>query len=377
MKHIYWCIQHLDEVGGTEMVSTDLMNHLVDYYDITAIVTGKIDKQPVYKLDPRIKVFCLNISKSITRLDQSLDKAKKQKRFLKCLGLLLKAAWIYGIRKSHYRHKIHKLVKKNEGTIICSSADNYMFCPKHHEAIFHFHFNAKNYFTKGNKSLLKMSRKPDKIVFLSKSTLNEITKVEKELSEKSTFIYNPIRFIPILDTTFNNNRIIFLGRFADQKNPLLALAVAKELKNKGLTFTLDMFGEGTLTDQMQKYINDNQLEDYAHICGLTHEANKEILKSDLLLLTSKYEGFVLVKGEANALSRPVISSNWGDTVEEMFEQGKDGFIIDSLNPKDYADKIEEIFKDKNMLLKLKKNSYLRSFELSYDKIIPEWRKILG
>jgi glycosyltransferase involved in cell wall biosynthesis len=86
----------------------------------------------------------------------------------------------------------------------------------------------------------------------------------------------------------------------------------------------------------------------------------------------------LVTGEANSQSVPVISSNWGAGVKEVIEDGVSGFIIDSSDPQAYADKVEELFKDKKKLEDLKKSSYeyfVRSH--SREAVKEAWKKILG
>ena len=377
MKKLYWCVQHVDEMGGAEMVSIDLMNHLVDNYDITCIATAEITKPLCYEIDKRIKVVSLNIPKTVTRFDDYANKYRLKHKYFHVIGLALKSFYYYFLRKGHYRRYISKLISQDEGKIICSSADNYLYCPKKHYAIFHYHFNSVKFFSWSEQALLKMSRKPDEYVFLSKSTLDLVVAKKKKLKDKSSYIFNPVRYEPTLNTTYNKNRILFLGRYADQKNPLLALEVAKELKQQGLSFSLDMFGKGALENKMREFIKENNLEDNVSINDVTMDVRGELLKSDLLLFTSKYEGFGLVKIEANACSRPVITSNWGDTVYDVTEDGKDGYVINSVNPKDFANKIIEILSNKETLAKLKETSYKQSYKFAYSNIIPSWIKLLG
>ena len=375
-QKLYWWIQHLDEIGGTEMVSIDLANHLIADFDITLIISSEVIKEPAYKLDPRIKLFYLNIPHEVTRADQYSIRYKREHKHWKGFKLGFKTFLTYTFKRGGYKRKVKKLIKQDPGILICSSGDSYYLAPRGVKTIFHYHFNSRLFFTLGNKMIMAFSRKPDYSVFLSKTTLDTIASKKKRYLNNSSHIYNPVRFSPILDTSYHNNRIVFVGRFAEQKNPLLALAVAKELKDRNFSFTLDMYGEGGLLDKMISYIKDNELENYVHIYEPISNIKEEFRNSDLLLLTSRYEGFALVRSEANAMSTPVISSNWGDTVYEVIKEGEDGYIINSDNPKDYADKIIEVLSDKEKLITLKETSYERSKIFSYEKIIPEWIRLL-
>ncbi len=373
--YLYWHIQHLDQIGGTEMVSTDLMNHLADSFHIVCIVTAKVENEVVYNLDKSIKLFYLNIPQDVTRLDAYALKNKKEKKGYKNIGLFFKAAHYFFFKKHKYRKIIKKLINEHPGKLISSSGDSYMFAPKGVYSIFHFHFNSRNYFTFGNKMLLKMSRKPDQIVFLTKSTMDEVLRKQK-LKSKVSYIYNPIRFEGEEHFDVHNNKIVFLGRFSEQKNPLFALEIINKLKETNLNFSFDMYGDGPLKEPMEKYIKEHNLENVVTIYPMTSKVKEVLRGSDLLLLTSRYEGFVLVKGEANALSVPCISTYFGDSTIEMFENGKDGYYLTSNEPADFANKIYEILSNKDTLIELKKSSLKRSEDLSYTNIIPIWKDLL-
>ena len=138
-----------------------------------------------------------------------------------------------------------------------------------------------------------------------------------------------------------------------------------------------MFGEGPLNDDVKKYQLDNHLEDVVEVNPFSNEIEKEILNSDLLLVTSRYEGFGLAMSEANALSRPWISSNWGSILKERLSLGRNGIVIDSENPEDYANAIIDLLNDKDRLLNMKKASYEESKKLSKEVIVPKWKELLG
>ena len=119
------------------------------------------------------------------------------------------------------------------------------------------------------------------------------------------------------------------------------------------------------------------LEDVVEVNPFSNDIDKEILNSDLLLVTSRYEGFGLAMSEANALSRPWISSNWGSILKERLSLGRNGIVIDSENPEDYANAIIDLLNDKDRLLNMKKASYEESKKLSKEVIVPKWKELLG
>lgn len=376
MKKIYWWIQQINRIGGTEMVSLDLANSLVDHYDITFISTVKIREDIPYKIDPRIKLISLEIPPRCEQIDYLSKKYLKHFRIFSLLFLLLQIMYHYVIRRGHYRKKVYKLLEKDNATLICSSIDTYLLAPKKGRVFFHYHFDSDSFFNRDGWAV-KRSRRPDKFIFLSNATKNEITTKQPDLKDIATYIYNPIRFESVLNTDYFDNTIVFVGRYAEQKNPLLTLAIAKELKERNFKFKLKMFGNGPLLDEVMKYYEDNNLQDVVEINGFSEHVNEEILHSDMLLVTSRYEGFSLVMSEANALSRPWVSSNYGNTLKERLVKDRNGVVVEGENPKDYADAIIELLSDKDKLKKMKEYSYEESKKLSKEVIVPEWIKILG
>lgn len=376
MKKIYWWVQQLNRIGGTEMVTIDLVNHLCDTYDITLISTVKIEGKIPYDIDPRIKVISLEIPTRCERYDYLSKKYLSHGRIFSYLGLVFQIGHYYVFRRHHYRRLIEKHLLDEDATLIGSSIDTYMLSPKKGRVFFHYHFDSDSFFGRDYK-MIKMSRVPDKFIFLSETTKNEVIAKREDLKDKATFIYNPIRFEPVKNEEYHNNTILFVGRYAEQKNPILALDIAKVLKEKSFSFKLKMFGEGPLNEDVKKYQLDNHLEDVTEVNPFSNNIKEEILNSDLLLVTSRYEGFGLAMSEANALSRPWISSNWGSILKERLSEGRNGIVIDSENPEDYAKAIMDLLSDKDRLLEMKKASYEESKKLSKEVIIPKWKELLG
>jgi glycosyltransferase involved in cell wall biosynthesis len=377
MERIYWWIQQLDKIGGTEEVSVDLMNHLADSFDITLISTSSNKDKIVYHLDPRIKVMSLGFPGEVIRCDQFTSAYFQHHQYLKIIKLWHQIVVYYFYRRHKIQKRLESLLKDEKSVLICSSVDSYWLSPRKGHVYYHFHFNSHLFFAFATQFVLAFSRKPDKMIFLSSSTLEKVTSRRKKLKAKSLYIYNPIRFTPVLDLTYHDNTIIFAGRYSYQKNPLLALQTALELKKRNFPFHLKMFGQGAEEEKMKAFVRENNLSEQVSINPPTEELSKEIADSDLLLLTSRFEGFVLVKGEAAALSRPCVSSDWGDTVNEMIVQGEDGYIVNSDDPSSFAEAVEKVLSDKERLLEMKKKAFESSQKLSHEKIMPQWIKLLS
>lgn len=376
MKKIYWQVQQINRIGGAEMVSIDLANHLSKDYDITLISTVKIEGDIPYHIEPTVTVTSWGIPKRIERVDVLTSKYLKHWRIFSLLALYCQVLYHYVLKRPIYMRRMQKKLLEDDAILICSAIDGYMLAPRKGRVFFHFHFDAPTFFRFDNRFVFKHYRKPDKFIFLTKVALDGVLEKMPELKDKAVYVHNPFRFFRVLNTNYHNNTIIFAGRFNTQKNPMLALRIAKELKDRNFPFVLRMFGDPIMKKEMDLYIEENHLEDVIELHGPSNYIHDEMLNSDILLLTSIYEGLPLVLAEANALSLPWVSSYWGPVIDEAFVDGKSGIVIRDGEVNSYANAIIGLLSDKEKLIEAKKNAFEQSINLSHEVIIPLWKEIL-
>ena len=372
MKKIYWAIQQTEHLAGTELVTINIINRLINYRDITLIVTGKKTNNDL-KLDKRVKVVYLNVPYKYTNLSEYLSNLANRHRYFHMIVSFFKGVFYMFFKKYKYRKMILDMTTKDD-LLIFSSYDNYLFAPFFRRVYFHFHFNAKYFRNLGITLGRIWHRKPNKYIFLTETTKSVIEK--KTIYKNNEYVYNPIRFERKENYEWHNNEILFLARYANQKNPLLAVKVARELKNLNVCFHLSMYGNGHMYSRLIEYVDKWDLHDVVKV----HKETKDVLtilnNTDLLLITSRYEGLPLSIIEANSQSVPVISSNWGDAVYEIVNDGENGFVVKTKKPLDYALKIKEVLESKERLLELKKKTYANSERFSDKNIVDKWLKIL-
>lgn len=373
MKKIFWAIQNLECIGGTETVSIDLMNLLVDTYEIHLVCSTRVEEKVNYHLDPRIIVHNLGVSPEISRFDQSWAEYGRSKQYGKRIKLLWMTFVEYVLHRNKRRKQIASWMGKDD-IYVGSALDSYLNAPKGIKVFYHFHFSANNFFSFWNRLMFHFVAKPESFIFLTNETLKEVTAKKKKI--KAVAIHNPIKFDPVLSMSLHHHSLLFVGRFAEQKDPFLALNVAKCLHDERYSFTLTMMGEGHFLTQMNEFVKKNELSEVKIVTGHT-TTREDYLAHDLLLCTSVHEGFCLVKNEANAASLPVVTSHWDGPIEEVFDRENDGFIIESRNPADYANKIKEMLSDEAKFKEMKKRAYESSLKTSPLKIKEQWISLFG
>ena len=115
-------------------------------------------------------------------------------------------------------------------------------------------------------------------------------------------------------------RIVFVGRLAQPKEPLMLLESFNNLppKLKGIA-RIDIIGDGPKRKEVEEFIKKNKLKEKAKLLGnLPRGKVFEVLKkSDIFVLTSKWEGFPRSILEAMSCGLAVIASDVGGVREAV------------------------------------------------------------
>lgn len=138
--------------------------------------------------------------------------------------------------------------------------------------------------------------------------------------------------------------ILCVGRLAAQKNIPRFIDAVEILKNKGLRFRVDWYGQDFKNDYSEKcyaLVKEKGLDDVLFFHPQTPEVIQKYQESDVLCLPSLYEGFPNVLCEAMCCGLPVVCSRVSD-VPQIMEEGVNGFIFDPLDVNDMAEKLEKM-----------------------------------
>jgi glycosyltransferase involved in cell wall biosynthesis len=146
---------------------------------------------------------------------------------------------------------------------------------------------------------------------------------------------------------FSSNDFVvsWVGRFTDIKNPLLALNAFIELtRDSHEKPTLIMVGDGELLEECKKYAAKYGVAVW--FTGWESDIAPYLAASDLLLMTSKNEGFGMVIAEAGFYSVPTVSTDVGG-VREFIIDKKNGILV-TANAESIANQIELLIRDKEL-----------------------------
>lgn len=197
--------------------------------------------------------------------------------------------------------------------------------------------------------------KYNKIVAVSDSAKNIFLETFPKYTDKLEIIYdindaNFIRRMSEQGQSYNDNytglRILTIGRLANQKGYDMALEACKILKEKGIEFKWYSLGIGPLKEEIEKYINENNLENNFKLLGVKSNPYPFIKDCDIYVQTSRFEGFGIAIAEARMLNKPVVTTRF-DAVYNQMKDRKNGLVVD-MNSQGIVNGILELINNKEL-----------------------------
>ena len=167
--------------------------------------------------------------------------------------------------------------------------------------------------------------------------------------KKTISLENPID-IPALQAKAQSAQlatssdIIFLGRCASPKNPLIFINIIKDLAERLPEVRAVMIGDGELFQETKKQIQALGLDRNIHMYGFLENPYGLLHAGKILCMPSSREGFPLAALEALALGKPVVASPVGGLNNIVTPEC--GKLCRS--PKDFAEELFRLLTDKKI-----------------------------
>lgn len=175
--------------------------------------------------------------------------------------------------------------------------------------------------------------------------------------------FPPVKRYEDIDSLIKNKdhvSILWVARFIKLKHPEAPLYVAKELKQNGYEFTLNLIGSGVLEDDIKKSITENGLDENVKLLGTMSPENvREIMeRSEIFLFTSdRNEGWGAVLNESMNSACAVVASGAIGSVPYLIKDGENGYIYKDGDLNDLFAKVKNLIDDDKKRIAFAKNAY--------------------
>ena len=175
----------------------------------------------------------------------------------------------------------------------------------------------------------------DGFVFQSKGAKSYF---DSKVQRRSSVIPNPV-FVDAEDYPKVEKRrktIVTVGRLHPQKNQKLLIDAFALIADKIPEYTLEIYGDGELKEELQRKIDELQLENRVFLKGTSTQIHSLIYDVTLFVLSSDYEGLPNTLLEAMSLGIPCISTDCRPGgAREIIKDHRTGIIT----PIDEAEKL--------------------------------------
>lgn len=172
----------------------------------------------------------------------------------------------------------------------------------------------------------------------------------------------------------NTKRVIAVGRLTSVKGYDRLIKIWGTVSLKHPDWQLNIFGEGSLKDDLNKLINDNNINNIA-LCGTTQNISLEYANSSICVLTSYYEGFSLVILEAMMHGVPCVAFDCPDGPRSIISNNEDGFLINNGNNTLFAERLCELIENQQLRHRFSYAAIKKVQIFDIDTIMRQWKSL--
>lgn len=170
-------------------------------------------------------------------------------------------------------------------------------------------------------------------------------------------------------------RFVAVGRLTPQKGFDMLIDAFAALP-RDLPATLDIFGQGGAHGALSQRIRDHGLEGRVRLAGLAPTARHWMSAGDVLVVSSRYEGFSNVLAEATCSGLPAIGFDCRYSVSEMIRHEENGLIVPDGDVMGLSQAMERISRNRELRRALGRSAHLMANRLKPAQIMSQWDELI-
>lgn len=181
-----------------------------------------------------------------------------------------------------------------------------------------------------------------------------------DLHERIGITDPPLRYIPNWTSMVRAGSppvksldAVFIGRFDDQKRPLMAVALARRWKRLGIQRTLVMYGDGPYKARLTQAIIRHKLSAYIRLHEPVADIRPVLRSTRVLYMFSAYEGLPFAALEAMAC-QCVVAALDAPGVRDAVKDGQTGILKRQLS--DLLAASDRLFSDRRLYRRLQRQA---------------------
>ncbi|WP_454796799.1 glycosyltransferase family 4 protein [Novosphingobium lindaniclasticum] len=194
---------------------------------------------------------------------------------------------------------------------------------------------------------------------------------------KLVTIANPVPPPDVPRAAGDTRRLCAVGRLTHQKGFDLLVRAFAEVAPRWPGWGLDIWGEGPEHGALAALIAGAGLEGRVVLRGLTPRPRAWVAEADIFVLSSRYEGFPNVLGEAMAAGLPVVAADCDFGPSDMVQHGRSGLLVDSEDVEGLAAAMSALIADPFERMRMGRAARTAMARFHPERILQNWDQVLG
>lgn len=179
-----------------------------------------------------------------------------------------------------------------------------------------------------------------------------------------------------LNIPLDKTILILVGRLYPVKGVEYLIESISFLKETRDDFKLLIIGDGSERSYLEKLSEELNITNYVEFRGKipNDEVPLYLKASDIFILPSLSEGFPNALLEAMASGLPVVTTKIRG-LDEIVEEGINGFLVNPKSPEEIANKVDLIMQDNTLSERFSQNNKLKAKEYEWETVIKKLNEI--
>lgn len=188
-------------------------------------------------------------------------------------------------------------------------------------------------------------------------------------------IHNPVTMAP-LSVQMDMRVLTSVGRLTHQKGFDLLITAFSAVARLHPAWSLHIWGEGDRRSALERQIAELGLTHRILLPGTSKSPGAWVQQASAMVLSSRYEGFPNVLGEAMAAGLPVISFDCDFGPSEIITHDMDGLLVSTGDVGAMAQALDRLMADSNLRGRLGEAARISAARFAPEKIMAQWDALI-
>lgn len=373
MRKITILLLHMQH-GGIEKQTISFANELCKKYDVEIISTYTMKRNSAYEIDDRVKIkYLIDDAPNKTEFKNAV----KHFNIIKIIQESVKAFKILYLKK----RLMKKEVKKLDTDFVLSTRIEYAnmlskYAPKSVIKMTqeHLHNDSKKYIKKVKKAFKNLDYL---IVLAPDSRKNYETWLINNKNIKIVEIPNILEEIPKESSKLDGNKLISVGRLHPVKDFKTLINVFSKVLKKIPDASLTIAGGGEEIEELKKLAKNLKIDENVTFTGMISkdEVKRQLLNSDVYVMTSLTECFPMVLLEASSCGLPLIAFDVPVGPKAIIKNEQNGYLIENRNIDEMVQTIINLLNNREKLKIMGEQAKQEAIQYIPDNIMKKWYEI--